>query len=171
MNTKKRRPNTIRLNGYNYAQSGFYFVTICCQNKNPFFGRIEQGLMILNDAGEMIEQLWNELTNKYPILRLHSYVVMPDHFHGIIQICKDDVISLASIMDAFKSETTVRYISGVKQKGWPPFDKHLWQRNYYEHIIRDQRGFDNITAYIIENPQKWGINNEEGAHKGCPYEI
>jgi REP element-mobilizing transposase RayT len=134
--------------------------------------------MILNDAGKMVETEWLNLKNRFFNIELHEYVIMPNHFHGILEIVSqnDDHIhngnindekgqpqgiaptnskTVGDMMDAFKSITTVEYIRGVKKLGWPPFDGKLWQRNYYEHIIRDEQSHENISNYIINNPAKW----------------
>ena len=204
----KSYPNrkSIRLKGYDYSQAGLYFITICVQNRECLFGKIGVGVslvdnqnhnapeMILNDAGKMIETEWLNLKNRFPNIELHEYVVMPNHFHGILEIvgatlavAQNDVnapvrVSLVDtqnninekgqpqgiaptiaptaktigdMMDAFKSITTVEYIRGVKNLGWKPFDGKLWQRNYYEIIVRDERAYQNISNYIINNPEKW----------------
>jgi len=220
---------SIRLKEYDYSQDGLYFVTICVQNRECLFGDITVGanpcghpndnitnigqpqeyvpMMWLNDAGVMIEKQWLALTDRFPNVRLHEFVVMPDHFHGILEIVGaypcgrlldddkgrhildgvdgrpldvtiqsnesklDDVLlfgqpqghaptvvkrkTVGDMMDAFKSITTVEYIRGVKTMGWTPFNGKLWQRNYYEHIIRDYEAFVRISDYIRENPEKW----------------
>jgi putative transposase len=169
----------------------------CRQNDNITNIGQPQGhapTMQLNDAGKMIEKQWLALTNRFPNVQLHEYVVMPDHFHGILEIVPnvgaypcgrpldgdvgrpldggdDDNLyngqpqghaptnakwkTVGDMMDAFKSITTVEYIRGVKNLGWTPFNGKLWQRNYYEHIIRDYDAFLRISQYIRENPEKW----------------
>ncbi len=179
---------SIRLKGYDYAQAGLYFITICCQGRgNPTwlpFGNIENGKMILNDAGKMVEKWYNELENKFPDIRCHEMVVMPNHFHCIIEnigttvwadlrVCPiadnvntDNVNTdpiegehvgspLYRVVQWFKTMTTNEYIRGVKTLGWQPFNGKLWQRNYYEHIIRNEQSYHNISKYIINNPVKW----------------
>jgi len=84
-NPKIHNRQSIRLKGYDYSQSGLYFITICCQNNAHMFGRILDGKMILNDAGKMIEKWYYELENKYPDKRCHEMVVMPNHFHCILE--------------------------------------------------------------------------------------
>lgn len=156
---------SIRLKGYDYSQGGLYFITICTQNQWCFFGEIENGEMVLNDAGMMIERQWRELTNRFHYIQLHEFVVMPNHFHGIIEINrrgdhKDRPYgtysgSVGRVMQVFKSITTHEYIGGVNQYGWPLFSGKLWQRNYYEHIIRDEISCSKISEYIQTNPLKW----------------
>ena len=179
---------SIRLKGYDYSQEGLYFITICCQDRLHLFGEIIQGEMVLNDAGKMIEKWYLELENKYPDKICHQMVVMPNHFHCIIENVSDNnnnvsghvgmslrghpirryperptygmenKIYNATIGDAvgwFKTMTTNAYICGVKTQNWKRFNKRLWQRNYWEHIIRDEQSFDRISIYIADNPKKW----------------
>lgn len=114
-------------------------------------------IMILNDSGKMIETEWLKLTERFPNIELHEFVVMPNHFHGILQIVDVSAAgkTIGDMMDAFKSITTVEYIHGVKQSGWEPFNRKLWQRNYHEHIIRDEQSYQRISDYIINNPANW----------------
>ena len=182
------------------------------------FGRIENGQMILNDAGQMIEKWFCELTNKYPDKTIYEFVVMPNHFHGIVenfdhsdahvdrnanfnnpdknigialnvdsdahvgaplrgrpdhQLINNDHVSantesppygqnnrvfgatLGRAMDWFKTMTTNEYIRGVKNNGWQRFDYKLWQRNYHDHIIRDEQEYYRISEYIRNNPARW----------------
>lgn len=149
--------------------------------------------MILNDAGRMVEKWYYELENKFPDIRCHEMVVMPNHFHCIIEnigtvgadlrVCPntdnvntnnvntDNVNAdtnpiegehvgspLHRVVQWFKTMTTNEYIRGVKNLGWQPFDGKLWQRNYYEHIIRNETAYQNISQYIINNPAKWATD-------------
>jgi REP element-mobilizing transposase RayT len=168
-NLPQRR--SIRLAGYDYSREGLYFVTICCQHKICRFGKKQNGEIALNGAGQMINTEWRNLKKRFPNIELHDYVIMPNHFHGIIEIIdvgmplvgirKENgqpqgiAPTLGKILGAFKSITTVGYIQGVLQSGWEPFDQQLWQHNYYEHIIRDERSHQNISDYIINNPYDW----------------
>jgi len=176
---------SIRLKGYDYSQAGLYFITICVQNRECLFGKIENHEMQLNDAGIMISKWYYELEHKFGDIKCHQMVVMPNHFHCIIEnvgadlrVCPDDSdkskmdkskmdASVSGIMGEhagsplhrvvgwFKTMTTNEYIRGVKTLGWQPFDGKLWQRNYFEHIIRNEQSYETISNYIIENPAKW----------------
>ncbi len=162
---------SIRLKGYDYSQPGLYFITICVQDMNRIFGRVSNnGQMILNDAGKMIEIEWLNLKKRFPNIELHQYVVMPNHFHAILEIIEATLVAtplevttndaptdknIGDIIGAFKSITTVEYIRGVKSLGWQPFNKKLWQRDYYEHIIRNELSYHRISTYIQNNPSKW----------------
>ena len=179
---------SIRLKGYDYASAGLYFVTICVQNREMMFGEINNGNMILNDAGRMVERWYYETENKFSDIVCLEMVVMPNHFHCIWQntssaavavpvgadLCVRPLIDdehtlgehvgspLARVVQWFKTMSTNEYIRGVKQLGWPPFDRRLWQRNYYERIIRNQLAYNNIANYINNNPVRW---DEDKFHK------
>lgn len=185
---------SIRLKNYDYSQEGNYFITICCQDRARLFGKIDKGEMILNEAGNMIVTEWLALKSRFPNIELYEYIVMPNHFHGILGIVENTVgTSLAgvqnnedgqpqgiaptglpptglpqtglpqtelaptvgNIIGAFKSITSVEYIRGIESKNWEQFNKRLWQRNYWEHIIRNDDSFDRISEYIKNNPRKW----------------
>jgi len=171
--------HTIRLKGYDYSQNGLYFVTICTQNRENIFGEIVDGKMKLNSAGNMIAIQWNNLINRFDNIELDEYTVMPNHFHGIIHIVGAPLVgarnnyaginktragtrpaptinpTVGEIIGAFKSITTHAYIENVMRNNWPPFDKRLWQRNYYEHIIRNEEEYLKIKEYIRSNPSMW----------------
>ena len=162
---------SIRLKGFDYSSVASYFITICTQNRQCLFGNIESGVMIVNSAGQMIIDEWLAIRSRFSSIGLEAFVVMPNHFHGILSILPAGGESLVDIVDggvpikgtptlgemigAFKSITTNRYISGVKNQNWEPFDRRLWQRNYYEHIIRNDRSFEILQSYIQDNPLRW----------------
>ncbi len=165
-----RRP--IRLPGYDYRQTGAYFVTICTHRRIPLFGEIQGDAMRLNEAGSMLARQWQMLPQRFANVRLDVFVVMPNHIHGII-VLTDGIMeppseattrvtpaSLGDVVGAYKSLTTVEYVRGVKASRWTPFDDKLWQRNYYEHIIRNESALHNIRHYIIHNPAKWAEDTE-----------
>ncbi len=173
---KKHHRRSIRLKGYDYSQEGLYYITICLQNRKCLYGNVNNGKMILNDAGRIVEKWYYELENKYPDKKCHEMVVMPNHFHCIIENAPtmDAHVgtslrgrpeyninnqrynaTIGDTMDWFKTMTTNEYIRGVKNYNWKRFDKKLWQRNYWEHIIRNNIENNRITDYIIENPKKW----------------
>ncbi|MCG2753419.1 MAG: hypothetical protein L6301_16415 [Desulfobacteraceae bacterium] len=139
--------------------------------------------MILNDAGNMVQRQWMALPHRFQNIQLHECIVMPNHFHGIVGVplvgTRKDAptqdlemaydpttpkngqpqggahITLGDIVGAFKCITTHEYIRGVKTENWPQFSQKLWQRNYYEHIIRDEKSYLEISEYIQTNPAKW----------------
>jgi len=169
-----------RLKEYDYAQAGAYFVTICTRNRDCLFGEIIDGEMRLNDAGRMVQSVWDELLARFPDVELDTFAIMPNHVHGIIIInCRGEsrirpgdyhesnlgdhkdrpygttAGSVGRIIQAFKSIVTHEYVVGVRQNRYPPFHGRLWQRNYYEHVIRDEEDMRDIRQYILDNPARW----------------
>ena len=160
----KPRRKSIRLQEYDYSQPGAYFVTICTQNRECLFGHISNEKIILNDAGKVVVKWYHELQNKFSDIKCDEYSVMPNHFHAVIVnvgadlcVCPEHGTDfdasqgqgehtgsplrgspLPTIVQWFKTMTTNEYIRGVKQHGWPPFHGKLWQRNYFDRIIRDE---------------------------------
>jgi len=157
MNDYKYDRKSIRLKGYDYAKAGLYFVTICVQNKQCIFGNIYNDSMHLNKAGEMIEKWYKELENKFNDIKCYDFVIMPNHIHVIIKNESSEHTGspLHEVIKWLKTMTTNEYIRHVKSDNWLPFDGKLWQRNYYEHIIRDQESYNEISYYIKTNPSQW----------------
>ena len=175
---------SIRLKGYDYSQAGVYFVSVCTQNRECLFGAIVGGEMVLNHAGRMVETVWDRLARRFPDIELDESIILPNHIHGIITIVGAPLVGaqsvdaqsvdvqarragtrpaptrLGDVVGAFKSITTHRYIVGVRQHGWQPFPRRLWQRNYYEHIVRDDNELTNIRGYITGNPGQWELDRE-----------
>jgi REP-associated tyrosine transposase len=153
----------IRLDGYDYSRVGAYFVTICTQSKVRLFGDVVDGTMQLNDAGRMLEKWWVKLGDRFDNVVIDEYVVMPNHLHGVIILT--DVGSsqtgahagapLQGVLQWFKTMTTNEYIRGVKQNVWEPFPGKLWQRSYYDHIIRNDEKLNRARKYIMGNPIRW----------------
>ncbi len=197
-NPRIHKRHSIRLRGYDYSQEGLYFITICCQHGAHLFGQVQNAEMIPNAAGEMVAKWYYALESRHANIRCHDMVVMPNHFHCIIEIIptpnatvgadqcvcpnadqcacpnadqcacptpeqknKQPILGehigspLHRVLQWFKTMTTNEYIRQVKNADWLPFDGRLWQRNYYEHIIRDERAYVFISAYILQNPAKW----------------
>ena len=162
---------TIRLQEYDYSSDGLYFVTICVHEHRSLFGTVVDDTVYLNDAGKMIQEWYYRCEEHFPDIKCMEMAIMPNHFHCVWQIVGADRcvcpennrttkgrhagLPLHSVVQWFKTMTTNAYINGVKQRGWRPFNTRLWQRNYYEHIIRNQQAYEEIAAYIIENPINW----------------
>jgi len=175
MNEQNRKRN--RLHNYDYSQTGYYFVTICTQNRQCLFGKIVEDDMILNEAGKIIDYWWNEIKNKFPNSELDEHVIMPNHLHGIIAIVGppsnirrrgksikqgEPLYSpLQEMIQWFKTMATNQYIRKVILGALPPFEKRIWQRSFYDHIIRNEKSLDAIRVYIQSNPLnwKWDENN------------
>jgi REP element-mobilizing transposase RayT len=128
--------------------------------------------MVLNDAGWMVQRVWDEIPGNYPGIETDVFIVMPDHIHGIIIIvgagpCACPVegqprgiaptMSLPDIVNRFKTMTTKRYTDGVKQCGWRSYPGRLWQRNYFDRVIRNEKELDQVREYVFNNPEKWEL--------------
>ena len=177
-----RRRRSIRLKGYDYSRTGAYFVTTVTQNRLCLFGDVVGDEMHLNEAGIMAQEMWETLPHRFPGRDLDAFVIMPNHIHGIIAINEPVGASLVSaqdnsmatgerattrvaptlgdVMGAYKSLTTIEYARGVTTWGWQSFDRRLWQRNYYERVIRDGRELDRAREYIANNPMQWALDSE-----------
>ncbi|GAB4410261.1 MAG: transposase [Anaerolineales bacterium] len=213
---------SIRLKGYDYSERGAYFITVCIQNREPLLGEIVGEELRLNDAGRMVEEEWLRVASQFPFVETDAYVVMPNHFHGILFIVGENAGanppftpnsakgthaaganlvfapasdgeargahkegdhkkgdhkkgdhkdrpyaarpcgtlpgSLGRVVQAFKSRTTHRYVMGVRYHGWTPFPGRLWQRNYYEHIVRNEADLNRIREYVATNPLRWTLD-------------
>ncbi len=214
-NPAKHNRRSIRLKGYDYAQSGLYFITICCQNRACIFGHIENGIMIMNQYGKIAHKHWENTIEIRNNIELHEFVVMPNHIHGIIQISRRGVShtphvynemgltnnipkndfhssslhgvshtphtynemgltdniqtndyhssSLQGVCDTplrSPSQTIGAIIRGykssvTKQLNLMGYNDTIWQRNYHEHIIRNEQSYIKISNYIIHNPANW----------------
>jgi putative transposase len=213
---------SIRLQGYDYTRPGAYFVTIVTQGRACLFGEVMAGEMRMNDAGRMVQQVWDELALFYEGVQTDAFIVMPNHVHGIIiltgnvratpHVHPDEMavratprgcpnpqsgpgqargpaptsgsgqaqgpaptaataptLGLPDVVHRFKTMTTKRYADGVRANQWTPFPGRLWQRNYYEHIIRDvganggatsRSPLQRIREYILTNPLRWHLDRE-----------
>jgi REP element-mobilizing transposase RayT len=145
------------LRGYDYSQPGFYFVTIITQDRRGLFGTIVNAEMRPNDAGRMVADVWTAMPAHYPGVGLDTFVLMPNHVHGIVTLdsSRERTLSLPDVVHRFKTMTTTRYVDGVRTSDWPGFRAHLWKRSYYEHVIRNDQALDRIRSYIAGNPQRW----------------
>ena len=172
---------SIRLKGYDYTQSGAYFLTVVVQGRLCLFGSVADQEMRKNKAGEMVRRVWERLPDRFPCIQLDAFVVMPNHIHGILVIDSPVGAPLASthrgapnptrattrvaptlgaVVGAYKSLTTRAYIEGVIAGVWAPFQKRLWQRNYYEHVVRNDASLAELRQYILDNPTRWAFDRE-----------
>lgn len=143
---------SVRLVGYDYSQSGLYFVTVCVKGRECLLGDVVDGVMVLNDYGQVVENAWFDLPNHVSNINLHEFCVMPNHIHGIIEIVDNSSsVPLSEIVRQFKtfSARRINLLRDIQNNG-------LWQRNYYEHIIRSIDSYNKISSYILSNPLNWG---------------
>ena len=152
----------LRLPHYDYSKSGCYFITLCTQNRQHLFELENRTFTGDHDnktdccTQNLILHNWiSELINCFTNISIDLYVILPDHLHMMITIHQTSGISLSDIMQYFKSGTTRDYISRVKEGSLPPFEKKLWQKSYYDHVIRNPQDYEETWRYIENNPKKW----------------
>jgi REP element-mobilizing transposase RayT len=194
-NPRIHNRRSIRLKGYDYAQAGFYFVTICCHDRTCLFGNIsaaksgstiDKPTMVLNDAGMIANCCWLEIPDHFPNVVLHEHILMPNHIHGIIEFvgakniiqatagAKNIIQATAGAKNIMQAPVGAKNISPLRGPSktigsvirgfkigvtkWMRQNTNIydvWQRNYYEHIIRNEHSYRRISEYIINNPAKW----------------
>ncbi|MGK7956137.1 MAG: transposase [Crocosphaera sp.] len=165
---------SIRLKHYNYAHHGTYCVTICTHHKQCIFGEIKQGNVRYSNLGAIAYHYWLKIPQHFAYVMLDVFVVMPNHIHGILWINYEQKTSkskrkfgnivagsLSSIIRSYKAAVTKKINSICGQQG----TSLVWQRNYYEHIIRDEKALRNIRKYIRENPLNWDKDSEYSASR------
>lgn len=151
---------TQRLQNYNYASYGIYFVTICTyEHRNLFWSDTP---CVLNGAGEMLVGWIKELSKEYPCLHTDCYAVMPNHVHLILFLHREGEASMPEMLDWFKTMTSNDYICGVKAGAYAPFHKRVWQRGYYDHVVRNGMDLDATRDYVMNNPVKWKLDKLYG---------
>lgn len=192
---RKHHRRSIRLQGYDYTQPGAYFITICVHNRENLLGEIVGEEMRLNDLGDIAKMIWNELLNRYANITLDEFVIMPNHIHGIVEIQAVGAVhepplhepplsesagseprdfndpltrrqmTIPKIVGYFKMNSAKR-ANQIRSTEGAPF----WQRNYYEHIIRNDRELHAIRAYIRRNPLQWALDRDNlyNAHRLPP---
>lgn len=173
---------SIRLPGYDYTRTGAYFVTLVTQQRQCLFGDMVDGAVQLNACGDVALACWRDISRHFPRVRLDAMVVMPNHVHGILWIVDElndggaiivgaqhaaplpaaplqssGIVSgsLAAVVRSYKSAVT-KHINAIRSAAGNP----VWQRNYYEHVIRDESSLNRIRRYIDENPSRWAFDAE-----------
>jgi len=170
---------SIRLQNYDYTQNGAYFITICTHNRECVFGSVINGQMQLNEEGKIAELCWQHIPQHFPQSTLDEFVVMPNHIHGLIildnsatlirdqpavpllaheQFSKPVSGSIPTIVRSYKSAVT-KQINAL----WQTPSHTFWQRNYYEHIVRNLTEMEKIHRYIANNPASWALNPDNDA--------
>ena len=141
---------SIRLPGFDYSSPGHYFITVCSLGRNPVLGSIRDGMAQPSAAGLMVTSWWHALPDKFRNVEPGEFVVMPDHFHGLIELTDgagQAAPALSAVMQWFKTMTTNAHLRTGGGK--------LWQRGYFECIIRDAWHLHHVTRYIRQNPVRW----------------
>jgi putative transposase len=166
----KYRIESTRLDGWDYSAPGYYFFTICSKNRECLFGEINNGKMVVNEFGRIVQNCWDELTNHYERIKLDEFIIMPNHVHGIIVICSDNDI----VETGLKPVSTKNGFGKSKKYGLSEFVRALktfsarrinkirgtseisiWQSRFYDRIIRDENELLMISEYIQNNHVKW----------------
>jgi putative transposase len=162
-----------RLKHRDYSAPGLYFITICADFKRCIFGEVEGERMRLSSLGRVVQESWTGIPSHFTRVRLHESTVMPNHVHGIVEIVQAFTVtqhaaplqgarpgrldsgSLSVIVRSFKAEVTRRARLELGWKG------EIWQRNYFDRVIRDGQEFSDATRYIAENPMRWHWQKHE----------
>ena len=171
LNRHHRR--SIRLPGYDYSQPGVYFLTLCTHERETLLGDVVDNVVRLNDYGQIVAKAWDDLPGHYSHVELDAFVIMPNHVHGII-VLNDDVVraglrpaptrpaptptkrhALPEIVRTLKSFSARRINESHATPGVP-----VWQRNYYEHVVRSEHELNAIRAYIQNNPLRWALDHD-----------
>ncbi len=178
----RHRRRSIRLKGYDYSQAGAYLVTVCTQGRACLFGDVVDGEMRLNAAGPVVEQCWSNIPCHFLHAYLDEFVVMPNHVHGIVVIVENvgathasplpmrrptrpagpKERSIGAVVGSFKSAVT-KHINELRNT--PRMS--VWQRNYWEHVMRDEASLRRIREYIVQNPLQWEYDRENPAGATC----
>ncbi len=170
---------SVRMRTYDYATAGIYFVTVCTHGKRCVLGRVTNDRVVLSRIGAIVDECWRAIPEHFAGVELHEFVVMPNHLHGLIilpeapraqhavPLRNKDVLApersfgamrpgeLSAIVRSFKSACTKRVNRLRRTSG-----RTLWQRGYYEHVVRDADDLEQLQRYIIENPLSWVLNRE-----------
>ena len=169
---EKHGRGSIRLPGYDYTQPGAYFVTICAAERRCIFGEITDGIMRPNRNGFIVAEQWAGLSKHYTSVRLDGFVLMPNHVHGIVSLTHDLPPSVGAGLKPAHASTKSKFQHGLPEiiRGFKTFSSRcinrlrgtsgqpVWQRNYYEHVVRSEEDLDGIRRYILDNPLKWAEN-------------
>jgi REP element-mobilizing transposase RayT len=152
------------LQGHDYSREGYYFLTICTQDRREWFGNIENGEMVLNEYGVIVGQQWEWLEKQYGYVQLDQFVVMPNHVHGVLSIIGNGrdrslqkIKSVSELVGAFKTTSSKL----IHHAGLLEF---RWQKSFYDQIIRDDWSLNRIREYILNNPLTWAddVENRTG---------
>lgn len=148
---------SIRLGSYDYSTVGAYFFTLVTLNRICHFGHIRGDEAVLNGLGDAVLGVWNALPQRFAEVELDAFVVMPNHVHGIIWLVERDDAkgrTLGDLIGAFKSLSTRELNHLLGRSG------AIWQRNYFERVVRNERELNAIRRYIDENPSRWALDHE-----------
>ncbi len=169
MITPTRKP--LRLPRYDYREVGWYFVTICTADRRHLFGEIDGGQFRGTELGDLVAACWREIPDHFPHVVIDAWVVMPNHLHGLIEIrdrasaaAAGNAVAagaLGTVVRSFKAAVTRRF-----RERHPAATAPVWQRRYYEHVLRGLKSIEYVRAYIRSNPERWHLDAENGRRSG-----
>ena len=157
-NLPKRKD--IRLKNYDYSECGAYFITICTDKRRKILSKIvgvgvpDDPRVELTAYGKIADKYINQLNNFYENISVEQYVIMPNHIHMILFVCEDGSSRTPTPTDK-PNAVVLAFVSTFKRFCNKEFGENIWQRYYYDHVIRNKRDFEEISKYIYENPLKW----------------
>jgi putative transposase len=164
----------LRLSGWDYSSNGVYFITICCDRKQPYFGRIDNNKVELSEIGSIASQFWSEIPDHFPHVKIDEFVIMPNHLHGLLFLnhswvgsrgCESILTGKNQIKESnqfskpLKNSISViinQYKSSVKR--WcnqNTLEYFKWQTRFYDQVLRNDQSVDTIREYIFNNPKNW----------------
>ena len=159
--SKIHHRHSIRIKNYDYSKGGMYFITICTKNKEKILGKITNGKMELNYLGKIVENELNKTNNINENIKIYDYVIMPNHIHFIIEIdCEVNDERAQSCTPTELNKTIGKVIRGIKSAVSSTVKKSIWQRNYYEHVIRKDKEHLQILEYMQNNPSNWELDED-----------
>src|SRR5438128_7480443 len=165
-NSVKLRRRPMRLKDYDYSSPGAYFITITTADRACLFGAIAHGEVRLNVAGCIVQRVWNELPAHYPDVETDEFVIMPNHFHGVV-VLLDPITVGAGLKPAPSRHGIPEIVRAFKTFSARPINEmrrapgvSIWQRNYFETVIRNEQSLNRIRQYILDNPARWEFDRE-----------
>ena len=175
-------PKSNRLENYDYSENWWYFITICTKDRQEYFGEVIEGEMILNECWKIVEKYYLEIPKHFENVIVDEFIIMPNHIHFIIFIDNNNLWNKkdVALLHLYKNKFSKEYYSNISPKKWEigtiirsfksictreinKIENELyfvWQKNYYDRIIRNENELNRIRRYIIENPLKWEIEKD-----------
>ena len=141
------------MGGWDYATPGAYDLTLCVSGRRCLFGEVADATMHRNGLGEVVHRIWQHIHPEFPSIGLDEWIVMPNHIHGILVVTEPDGPSISTAMDWFKSATSTTYLERCQDRN--AWHGHLWQRGFYDRILRSEKELTMRRQYIRDNPAAW----------------
>ncbi len=179
MNLSYHNRNSIRIPRYDYSQAGYYYITICTEKHEDLFGVIENSQIILSDLGIIVKECWEDIPNHFPNISLDQWIIMPNHLHGILVISSKDALTPVGVQDLEPLQSgdcsyhrfqhiskqsigaIVQSFKGTVTREWHKEnpDQNIWQRNYWERVVRNEKELLAFREYIQNNVLSWELDS------------